>query len=255
MDSGGIVDPEKIFIPAGMSMTAFEFAPEDLAGFAELAIRLRVPTGGLTIDTTTSGAGGLDTGSEASSTWYHIYLIGDSRDVSPIAGLISLSTLIPLTPVGYDVCRRIGSVRNNAAGDFITAFAENGRVRYANDEAGGITPGSTTVPTATADAYDFSSLVPPTSLRLELDTTFNVADGTGAQELFIAHPDIVSVGASSGGWRISRVSGTAGLGRESQANTRDLVDINSSGIAHMYTTGTLTGTSVRFTVRGYIERL
>lgn len=70
------------------------------------------------IDISLSGVGGLDTGSEAANTWYAVYLIGDSSEVNPVAGMLSLSDSSPTLPLGYDIFRRLGWVRNNNSSDF-----------------------------------------------------------------------------------------------------------------------------------------
>jgi len=69
---------------------------------------------------TTSGAGGLDTGVEAISTWYYVYEIGKSTDATAVNGLLSVE---PITsditmPSGYDLATRVGMVFNNASGNF-----------------------------------------------------------------------------------------------------------------------------------------
>ena len=83
----------------------------------------------LTVDLTASGAGGLDTGSETSSAWYYVFLIG-KRTNAAVAGLLSLSPTAPTMPNGYDIKRRIGTVRNGSAGDLLKFGAlGNGRDR------------------------------------------------------------------------------------------------------------------------------
>lgn len=73
----------------------------------------------VTVDITLAGAGGLDTGVEAANTFYYIHVIGDSNGVNPTVGLLSTQQNIPTFPAGYDRNRRVGSVRNNAASDFV----------------------------------------------------------------------------------------------------------------------------------------
>lgn len=66
--------------------------------------------GQIGVDVSGNGANGLDTGSMAAATMYHVFLIGDSNEVNPIAGLVSLSQTSPTMPSGYDRKRRIGSI-------------------------------------------------------------------------------------------------------------------------------------------------
>jgi len=68
----------------------------------------------VSVDITVSGAGGLDTGVEASNTWYYLHVIyNPTTDV--VAGLISASSGAPTLPSGFDVFRRVGVVRNDAS--------------------------------------------------------------------------------------------------------------------------------------------
>ena len=66
-----------------------------------------------------AGAGGLDTGAEAASTWYSVFVIADSTGVLPVNSLLALAGDNPtLLPAGYDIWRRVGYVRNNPSSDF-----------------------------------------------------------------------------------------------------------------------------------------
>jgi hypothetical protein len=66
-----------------------------------------------------AGAGGLDTGAEAASTFYSIFVIADSTGVLPPNSLLSTGGDTPtLLPAGYDIWRRVGYVRNNPSSDF-----------------------------------------------------------------------------------------------------------------------------------------
>jgi hypothetical protein len=66
-----------------------------------------------------AGAGGLDTGAEAASTWYSVFVIADSTGVLPVNSLLALAGDSPtLLPAGYDIWRRVGYVRNNPSSDF-----------------------------------------------------------------------------------------------------------------------------------------
>jgi len=66
-----------------------------------------------------AGAGGLDTGAEAASTFYSIFIIADSTGVLPPNSLLSTGGDNPtVLPPGYDIYRRVGYVRNNPTSDF-----------------------------------------------------------------------------------------------------------------------------------------
>jgi hypothetical protein len=67
-------------------------------------------TGAVTINTAIQGAGGIDQGTIAASTFYAVHAIGDSYNGSPGSALISLSAIAPVLPSGYDMFRRIGYI-------------------------------------------------------------------------------------------------------------------------------------------------
>lgn len=72
-----------------------------------------------TVDITASGINGLDTGAEASATWYSVWLVSGA---SGVGGLLSIDETSPTVPSGYDIQkRRIGWIYNDAGGD-IRAF-------------------------------------------------------------------------------------------------------------------------------------
>lgn len=83
-------------------------------------------TGELTADITASGAGGLDTGSEAVSTWYYLWAIADSTLLNAVAAMLSASASNPTLPAGYDLKRPLWADRNNDSGDFLR-FEQLGR--------------------------------------------------------------------------------------------------------------------------------
>lgn len=81
-------------------------------------------SGTITVDITVAGANGLDTGAEASNTWYYVWIIRKSSD-GTTAGLLSLSSSAPTMPAGYDQKRRLGFVANDAGSNF-QLFAQVG---------------------------------------------------------------------------------------------------------------------------------
>lgn len=77
------------------------------------------------VDITASGLNGLDTGAEASSTWYYIYIISDGNPAN-VSAMISTSPNGPNFGVtGYTHWARAGVVRNDGSGNFVT-FLQNG---------------------------------------------------------------------------------------------------------------------------------
>lgn len=76
----------------------------------------------VTVNTAATGAAGLDQGTIANSTFYAVYIIGDSKVVKPTTAILSLDTDAPALPFGYDMFRRVGWIKTDDAGaifDFV----------------------------------------------------------------------------------------------------------------------------------------
>jgi hypothetical protein len=71
-----------------------------------------------------SGANGLDTGSVAASTWYHVWAISKAAAASPDI-LFSLSATAPTMPSTYTLKRRIGAIKTDV-GLNIILFTQTG---------------------------------------------------------------------------------------------------------------------------------
>ena len=121
-----------------------------------------------TIATGTAGAGGLDTGSIAASSWYNVYA-GCNASGAPTAYL-SLSATAPTKPSGYAFFSRLGAVRTASGSAVLLGTIQSGRraqyvVGGANVSAAIVmasgTSGSATTPTWTAVAV--GPFVPPTA--------------------------------------------------------------------------------------------
>lgn len=83
-----------------------------------------------TIDITTSGAGGLDTGSVAASTWYYHWVIYSSGN-NTASCLDSLSATAPTMPSGYTFKARVGANQTDAsANKCFSRVQQYGRVAH-----------------------------------------------------------------------------------------------------------------------------
>jgi len=78
----------------------------------------------ITVDIAASGVNGLDTGSEAVSTWYYLYIIYNPTTDTE-AGLFSISASSPTMPSGYTKKRLVSAIYNQSGGDFLTFKQEN----------------------------------------------------------------------------------------------------------------------------------
>ena len=82
----------------------------------------------LFINSSVVGINGLDSGTLAASSNYIVYLIADSRNYKPVAGLLSAySNPYPLLPAGYDSYRIIGFVSTDSSIHFTAASVLNAK--------------------------------------------------------------------------------------------------------------------------------
>ena len=78
----------------------------------------------LVCDLAVSGIGGLDTGSEASDTWYYLYVVyNPATDDTKL--LFSLSLSSPTLPTGYSYFRRVTDNYNNSSSHINPYFQVN----------------------------------------------------------------------------------------------------------------------------------
>lgn len=107
---------------------------------------------------------GLDVGIAANDTWYAVYVIADSLGVNPTSGLFSLSATAPTLPLGYDLFRRVGWVRNLTAA-FATYMIDGTQSRrqisYTTENSAFVLLSAGAATTYTA--VSASSAMPPTS--------------------------------------------------------------------------------------------
>jgi hypothetical protein len=120
-------------------------------------------SGGLSVTAaiSTAGLNGLDTGAEAASTWYHVYVIWNGATA---AALLSLSATAPTMPAGYTQKIRVGAVRNDASSNLWRS------IQYGNRAQVIVGTNPTTTPViasgsnaAVYTAASISAFVPPTA--------------------------------------------------------------------------------------------
>lgn len=86
----------------------------------------RVSSVSVTVNLAGAAANGLDTGSESTSTWYHVWVIYNPTTATT-AGLFSLSATAPTMPSGYTFKAYVGAVYNSSGGD-LPKFIQRGNV-------------------------------------------------------------------------------------------------------------------------------
>lgn len=111
-----------------VDISADEIILQDAAGNP-----MRVLNLSMTADITVSGAGGLDTGSEAVSTWYHLWVIAKADGTKSV--IFSTSATAPTMPTGYTYKAYLGAVYNNDSGNFIKFHQTGNRVIIAQTTA------------------------------------------------------------------------------------------------------------------------
>ncbi len=137
----------------------------------------------LTANIAASGANGLDTGAEASNTWYAVHAIAGGGNA--VASLLSLSATAPTLPGTYAVFRRVGWVRNNSSSNFLdfrqTGSGKNRQIRYrvALTDTRVIAGGSATV---FAD-ISLATYVPPGVTLVSLQVLFSTGTAANRVEL------------------------------------------------------------------------
>lgn len=122
----------------------------------------------LSVAITTGGVNGLDTGSEASNTWYYGYVIYNPT-TNTVAGLLSASPTAPTLPSGYTFARLVTAVRNNASSNFVDYIQRNERVQYRGGTPPEISSGAIgTIGSSWGAAISIASMV-PTAVAGEID--------------------------------------------------------------------------------------
>jgi hypothetical protein len=127
----------------------------------------------VTIDITASAANGLDTGSEASATWYYGYVIAKADGT--VAGLFSASATSPTLPSGYTYAMLATVVRNNSFSNFL-AYRQRGNEVFYEARQNALSGGSST----TEATVSLAAFVPPIAHSfLFTDSASATNDGTG----------------------------------------------------------------------------
>ena len=184
-------------------------------------------SGAITVDITASGANGLDTGSEASNTWYYVWFIEKSSDGTQ-GGLLSTSATAPTMPSGYDIKRLVGAVRNNASSNFLKFKGLGGSpdrrvVQWQEDTTAApfVVASNVNLTTTTWTDVDCSAVVPPNARYARLYILLAGASGAAA----LAWRE---KGVTTQVWEIIE-SGTAAAG-----NTNDSYPLDSTQIGQVY---------------------
>ena len=178
-------------VNANVAITANEILLRASSGAAQVMSSVS-----LTINTASTGANGLDTGTLSISTWYAVWVIWNGTTT---AGLISLSATAPTMPSGYAHKARVGWVRTDGTvNKYPLAFVQRGRrVQYALSGALTAYPQMFFGTTSGAQAVAVGSFCPTTAGAIAL--SWGVA-GTGSGGQIAVGPSAAAAVASSSGF-------------------------------------------------------
>ena len=197
-----------------------------------------------TIDITTSGIQGLDTGAEASDTWYAVHILGDSTNVATSLGVFSLSATSPTLPAAYDVCRFLGWVRNDSSSNFLEFTSDPfHRHMWEEDRSNLLVLNGGTATSFTA--VDLSSLVPPNAPGVYIRTMFD-SNNAGA------NAEIRDSGSSLTDPPIHIQNGVGTTGNNAGSTIFQMVLGDTKEIEYMVNTGS---SNLTIYVMGYIDKL
>lgn len=143
-----------------------------------------ISTATVTINAATQGAGGIDIGALANSTFYAVYAIGSSYSTATPSALISANLTQPLLPGDYDMYRRIGYVLTSGAAA-ILEFRQDGsgvdRWMWYDVGIAELTAGAQ----AAYTAVNIATSVPATATQVRFDV---VLTPTGAADAVHLQP-------------------------------------------------------------------
>lgn len=135
----------------------------------------------LTASLTVSGPGGLDTGSEASNTWYYPWIIGRGNGL--VRAILSTSATAPSLPAGYWLKKRLKiAIRNDNSSNIVEFYKVLNTIYY-SDYAGNYKALAAGQSTSWADV-DCSAYVPPQSRIAKMYLETEAASGVFNRALF-----------------------------------------------------------------------
>lgn len=186
--------------------------------------------------------GGLDSGSIAGSTWYHIWLI-KRTDTGVVDALFSTSATAPTMPANYTLKRRIGSVLTDA-GPAIVDYSQNG------DEFLWLVP-ALDVSNDGTEAATSRTLSVPTGVvvmaKVALSASFSAAD----QSIWLSELDVTDAAPSATASPLATIT----TGTTNNVGSGGIfIRTNTSAQIRSRTTGTLDGINLNIATLGWLDR-
>jgi hypothetical protein len=154
----------------------------------------------LTGDITVSGAGGLDTGTVAASTWYAIFVISGA---SGSAALFSTSATSPTLPSGYTYLARVGWCRTDASSHILWFLQQGRRAKWVVGTNPAVAlvivsgfAGTYSLTSPTLTSVSISSFAPPTAASIRIVANGDWKNG-GLANILVA-PSMAWGGTNNG---------------------------------------------------------
>jgi hypothetical protein len=163
-----------------------------------------------TLDCGTTGANGLDAGTLANSTWYHLFAIGKTDGTTALLASTSLSS--PTFPVGYTLKRRIASFMTDVSAHVL------GYVQF-GDEFLWLAP-PTDVNAALGTTSTPYALTVPLGLNVDAVFTSTIIANDGSALFQSPLQNTLSVGTQGAGSDLVSVQGTIGNAAGGRFNIR-----------------------------------
>lgn len=190
----------------------------------------------LTADIAVSGANGLDTGSEAASTNYYIWVIYNSTTTTT-AGLLSLSKTSPTMPSGYTYKALVGELFNDSGSDFSYINWWNGTYFLDGEVKNRNSSGAVTIISGTTiTSIDLGTVT--AGDRIYVETYANIVKGAtrGATN--------GSITKDSGTAVIETLDNLTSITEQVTSEASDVDTVSPVGVLRVTTGGTL---SIKFT--------
>src|SRR3990167_828714 len=183
---------------------------------------------------TLNGINGLDTGSLGASTWYYLYLIGDSSGRNVVGTILSANSSTPVLPFGYDLYKLIGYCLTDGSSEFLSLFITGdgeSRVHNWQSEISVLSAGTAT----TLTAIDLSTAVPLLDSSLvTVDVSFT-PNTAGDSVMLVAGNSLSTAGA-----RLSGVVATKAQIAQLQVVASDVSDVSTINYINSAATGATT---------------
>lgn len=162
----------------------------------------------LVINGAAVGANGVDIAAIVASSFYAVYIIGDSTRYQATAGLLSLSATTPSLPFGYDMYRRVGWVLTDGSADILQFWqfgSGSGRMYYYD-----VGISITSIPETSFTPLSLATAVPPIATEVLFNSTYTPNSATNTAQFLpygsSASNGIIQIGFGVAAAQVSMVT-------------------------------------------------